>query len=215
MAHIFVIEDDEVICTELRAILAREGYATTHCTDFVHATQQVQAAHPNLVLLDLTLPRTDGQLLCREIRALSSVPIIVLTSRTDEADEVISLTLGADDFVAKPYRARVLLARIAALLARSLGAEVGAAPLEYAGVVLDRARSEVSCGSHHIELTKNELKILAILMLYAGTIVMREDLMRELWESDAFVDDNILTVNINRLRTTLAKIGVHDYLVTH
>lgn len=90
MAHIFVIEDDEVICTELRAILARKGYATTRCTDFVHATQQVQAAHPNLVLLDLTLPRTDGQLLCREIRALSSVPIIVLTSRTDEADEVIS-----------------------------------------------------------------------------------------------------------------------------
>lgn len=125
------------------------------------------------------------------------------------------LTLRADDFVAKPYRARVLLARIAALLAWSLGAEVGAAPLEYAGVVLDRARLEVSCKSHHIELTKNELKILAILMLYTGTIMMREDLMRELWESDAFVDDNILTVNINRLRTTLAKIGVHDYLVTH
>ena len=166
------------------------------------------------MLLDLTLPGTDGQLVCRELRGASSVPIIVLTSRTTEADEVVAMTLGADDFVPKPYSPRVLLARIAALLRRS-GGSAARSVLEHNGVTLDLSRSLASSASGSVELTKNEVRILALLMRRAGTIVSREDLMRELWDSEAFVDDNTLTVNVNRLRGALAKMGVEGFLVTH
>ena len=209
MPRIYVIEDDEAIRRELGELLARNGYEVACCDDFSRAASLALAAVP-----DLTLPATDGQLVCREIRATSQVPIIVLTSRTTEADEVVAMTLGADDFVAKPYSSQVLLAHVAALLRRA-GNAVAAQTLEHGGVTLDLARSTASYGGKTIELTKNELRILALLMRRAGTIVSREDLMRELWASDAFVDDNTLTVNVNRLRATLAKIGVRDYLVTH
>lgn len=214
MPRIYVIEDDEAIRRELGELLARNGYEVACCDDFSRAASLALAAVPDLVLLDLTLPATDGQLVCREIRATSQVPIIVLTSRTTEADEVVAMTLGADDFVAKPYSSQVLLAHVAALLRRA-GSAVAAQALEHGGVTLDLARSTASYGGKTIELTKNELRILALLMRRAGTIVSREDLMRELWASDAFVDDNTLTVNVNRLRGTLAKIGVRDHLVTH
>ena len=214
MPRIYVIEDDEAIRRELAELLGRAGYEVVCCTDFARASACALAATPDLVLLDLTLPGTDGQLVCREIRAASSVPIAVLTSRTTEADEVVAMTLGADDFVPKPYSAQVLLAHVAALLRRAGGSAAGQV-LERGGVTLDLARSQASAGAESVELTKNELRVLALLMRRAGTIVSREDLMRELWASDAFVDDNTLTVNVNRLRATLAKLGVRDWLVTH
>ena len=214
MPKIYVIEDDEAIRGELLRLLEREGYETGACEDFSRASELALAAGPDLVLLDLTLPGTDGQLVCRELRGASSVPIIVLTSRTTEADEVVAMTLGADDFVPKPYSPRVLLARIAALLRRS-GGSAARSVLEHNGVTLDLSRSLASSASGSVELTKNEVRILALLMRRAGTIVSREDLMRELWDSEAFVDDNTLTVNVNRLRGALAKIGVERFLVTH
>ncbi len=214
MPKIYVIEDDEAIRGELLRLLEREGYETGACEDFSRAPELALAAGPDLVLLDLTLPGTDGQLVCRELRGASSVPIIVLTSRTTEADEVVAMTLGADDFVPKPYSPRVLLARIAALLRRS-GGSAARSVLEHNGVALDLSRSLASSASGSVELTKNEVRILALLMRRAGTIVSREDLMRELWDSEAFVDDNTLTVNVNRLRGALAKIGVERFLVTH
>lgn len=214
MPKIYVIEDDEAIRVELLRLLEREGYETGACEDFSRASELALAAGPDLVLLDLTLPGTDGQLVCRELRGASSVPIIVLTSRTTEADEVVAMTLGADDFVPKPYSPRVLLARIAALLRRSGGSEARSV-LEHNGVTLDLSRSLASSASGSVELTKNEVRILALLMRRAGTIVSREDLMRELWDSEAFVDDNTLTVNVNRLRGALAKMGVEGFLVTH
>lgn len=214
MPKIYVIEDDEPIRAELIRLLEREGYQTGACEDFPRAAELALAAAPDLVLLDLTLPGTDGQLVCRELRASSDVPIIVLTSRTTEADEVVAMTLGADDFVPKPYSPRVLLAHISALLRRAGG---GAARLvlEHGGISLDLSRSTASAAEGSVELTKNEVRILALLMRRAPAIVSREDLMRELWDSEAFVDDNTLTVNINRLRSKLARIGVKDYLVTH
>ena len=212
--RIYVIEDDEAIRRELAELLGRNGYEAVSCDDFPRAAACALEAAPDLVLLDLTLPGTDGQLVCRELRVSSDVPIIVLTSRTTEADEVVAMTLGADDFVPKPYSSQVLLAHIQALLRRS-GAQGPAEGLTHAGVTLDLARSEASFGGTSIELTKNELRILALLMRRAGAIVSREDLMRELWASDAFVDDNTLTVNVNRLRATLAKLGVKGFLVTH
>ena len=225
---IAIVEDDVAIRTELAHVLACNGFATHSCERFERVVEDVIAVDPSLVLLDLTLPGTDGQLICRELRERSRVPIIVLTSRVTELDEVMCMTLGADDFIPKPYSSRVLIAHIQALLRRSGDAPVGAGVLRHKGLELDPARS-VACAQDgagaasatgsavpaEVELTKNELRILSLLMRRAGTIVSREELMRDLWDSDAFVDDNTLTVNINRLRATLEKIGVTGYLITH
>ena len=141
----------------------------------------------------------------------------MLTSRVTEVDEVMSMTMGADDFVSKPYSARVLVARVQALLRRTQGSQDAGRALEHNGVALDLSRSTATAveTGRSIELTKNEMRILSLLIGKAGTIVSREAIMRDLWDSDAFVDDNTLTVNINRLRATLEKIGVTGYLTTH
>ena len=186
MPLIYVVEDDAAIRGELIEVLERNGFDTVATTDFAQVTEDIVAAHPDLVLLDLTLPGTDGQFVCRELRAASDVPIIVLTSRVTEIDEVMSMTMGADDFIPKPYSARVLVARIQALLRRAAGPDPKSG-LEHKGLTLDLSRS----------------------------VAVAAGLMRELWDSDAFVDDNTLTVNINRLRATLEKIGVTGYLTTH
>lgn len=214
MSLIYVIEDDDAIRGELVEVLERNGFRTVAAADFSRVVEDIAAAHPDLVLLDLTLPGTDGQFVCRELRAVSDVPVIVLTSRTTEIDEVMSMTMGADDFIPKPYSARVLVARIQALLRRTSGSE-DKSELEHNGLTLDLLRSVARSAGGQVELTKNEMRILALLMRRAGTIVSREALMRELWDSEAFVDDNTLTVNINRLRATLEKIGITGYLVTH
>ena len=214
MPLIYVVEDDAAIRGELVHALGRNGFEAAWCETFDHVVEDVQERHPDLVLLDLTLPGTDGQFLCRELRAASEVPIIVLTSRVTEIDEVMSMTMGADDFIPKPYSTRVLVARIQALLRRAAGGAERTV-LEHKGVTLDVSRSIAQAAGGQIELTKNEMRILSLLMAHAGTIVSREEIMRDLWDSDAFVDDNTLTVNINRLRATLAKIGVSDYLTTH
>lgn len=211
MALIYVVEDDEPIRRELVDILARAGFEIEACESFEHVSRDILAAAPDLVLLDLTLPVKDGQHICHEVRRESEVPIIVLTSRTTEIDEVMAMTLGADDFVPKPYSARVnaLLRRTAAAGERST--------LVHKGLELDLARSMVinmQTGTS-TELTKNELRILSLLLGRAGKIVSRSAIMQDLWDSDAFVDDNTLTVNINRLRTTLEKIGIKGYLTTH
>ena len=216
MALVYVIEDDSAIRGELEELLRREGYEVECATEFGDGTAAgALAASPDIVLLDLTLPRTDGQFVCRELRQASDVPIVVLTSRTTEVDEVMSMSLGADDFVAKPYSPRVLLARMTALLRRAQGSDEARSTLERGGVTLDLARSRAAHGGREVELTKNEMRILALLIRRGETIVSREALMRELWESDAFVDDNTLTVNVARLRQALEKIGVVDWLVTH
>ena len=214
MALIYVVEDDASIRVELLQVLERIGYETRWCERFDTVVDEVLAASPDLVLLDLTLPDTDGQFICRELRAVSSVPIMVLTSRVTEIDEVMSMNMGADDFVPKPYSARVLVARIEALLRRVAGSSETQL-LRHNGVEIDPARSLAYANGRQVELTKNEMRILTLLVSKAGTIVSRETLMRDLWDSDAFVDDNTLTVNINRLRGTLEKIGVKGYLTTH
>lgn len=217
MARIFVVEDDAPIRNEVIEVLERQGYEASYCLTFDHVVEDILAARPDLVLLDLTLPGTDGQLICRELRQQSDIPVIVLTSRVTEVDEVMSMTMGADDFVSKPYSARVLVARVQALLRRTQGSQEAGRALEHNGVALDLSRSTATAveTGRSIELTKNEMRILSLLIGKAGTIVSREAIMRDLWDSDAFVDDNTLTVNINRLRATLEKIGVTGYLTTH
>lgn len=214
MPLIYVVEDDTAIRNELIEALERQGFEVAYCLVFDRVVEDILRANPDLVLLDLTLPGTDGQFVCRELRQQSEVPIIVLTSRTTEIDEVMSMTMGADDFIPKPYSARVLMARIQALLRRAQAAP-DRGVLSHNGVEVDLARSVASAQGASVELTKNELRILTLLINHAGGIVSREAIMRDLWDSDAFVDDNTLTVNINRLRAALKKIGVTDYLRTH
>ena len=214
MALIYVVEDDAAIRGELMQVLERNGFETACCTSFDHVVDDIVAAKPALVLLDLTLPGTDGQFICHELREVSRVPVIVLTSRTTEVDEVMSMTMGADDFIPKPYSARVLVAHIQALLRRARGGD-DQNVLEHNGLTVDISRSVAQANGAQVELTKNELRILTLLIRHAGSIVSRQAIMRDLWDSDAFVDDNTLTVNINRLRATLEKIGVSGYLVTH
>ena len=191
--HIYVIEDDESVREQLALLLQRAGYEATCAERFDRLVDDVLAASPDLVLLDLGLPGTDGQMVCRELRRVSQVPIIVVTSRVTDLDEVMSMSLGADDFVAKPYNPSVLLAHIEACLRRAKGAGAHLSNvLECAGVSLDLARCTASYEGKSVELTKNETR-----------------------NSDAFIDDNTLTVNMNRLRKTLASIGVEGFLRTH
>ena len=157
----------------------------------------------------------DGGYVCREVRAASTVPIIAVTSRDTDMDELITLSAGADDFVTKPYNEQVLLAHVASVLKRSYGDGAAAsARLSHRGVTLDTARCEVSYQGRSVELTKNELRILGLLMRSPGAVVSRQRIQEELWASDDFVDDNTLTVNVSHLRQTLAGIGVEGFIGT-
>ncbi len=211
MAKLVLVEDDAVLRRELKLLLETYGYACAAPACFTEMPEAILRESPDLVLLDLTLPGKDGYSICRELRLKSSVPVIVLTSRDTEADELLSMNFGADDFIAKPFNRQILLAHIAVILRRSgLQARV----MTRRGVSFDPERASVSYEGREIELTKNEGKILALLFRSAGRTVSREELMNELWQSDEFVDDNTLTVNMNRLRRRLEEIGVVDFLVT-
>lgn len=213
MSTIYVIEDDASLREGLVRILELQGYRTVECGDFPAAASEVERTSPDLVLLDLSLPGTDGHALCRQIRATNGVPIIVLTSSSSEFDEITSLRLGADDYLTKPYSPMVLLAHVERALSRN---STEAPVLSWKGLSLDLARSCAHCSGESVELSRNESLILAQLLRAKGGIVSRQDLMFALWQSDQFVDDNTLTVNANRLRTSLSRLGLpRDVLKTH
>ena len=214
MTKILVVEDDHQIQQELVLMLQRNGFEAQALTSFESVPQQIIAAHPDLVLLDLNLPGIDGQQICREVRQLSNVPIIVVTSRNTDLDELMVLSLGADDFIAKPYNTQILLMHITSVLRRANSEVTTGTKLSHAGVTLDSSSCKVSANQKSVELTKNELRILSLLMQNAGTVVSRQRIQEELWQSDEFVDDNTLTVNISHLRNTLASIGVEDFVMT-
>ena len=214
MTKILVVEDDHQIQQELVLLLQRNGFEARALTSFEYVPQQIIAAHPDLVLLDLNLPGIDGQQICREVRQLSNVPIIVVTSRNTDLDELMVLSLGADDFIAKPYNTQILLMHITSVLRRANSDVTTGTKLSHAGVTLDSSSCKVSANQKSVELTKNELRILSLLMQNAGTVVSRQRIQEELWQSDEFVDDNTLTVNISHLRNTLASIGVEDFVMT-
>ena len=214
MTKILVVEDDHQIQQELVLLLQRNGFEAQALTSFESVPQQIIAAHPDLVLLDLNLPGIDGQQICREVRQLSNVPIIVVTSRNTDLDELMVLSLGADDFIAKPYNTQILLMHITSVLRRANSDVTTGTKLSHAGVTLDSSSCKVSANQKSVELTKNELRILSLLMQNAGTVVSRQRIQEELWQSDEFVDDNTLTVNISHLRNTLASIGVEDFVIT-
>lgn len=214
MTSIFVVEDDTVLRDELVRLLDLQGYAVRTATSFDRVVADILETNPDCVILDLKLPGEGGHAICRDVRQASTVPVIMLTSSDNEFDEVMSMNLGADDYVTKPYNPAVLLARVQSVLRRARGAEP-TTKLTHKGVTLDVARGQVEYDDSSVELTRNELKILHMLMENHDVIVARQELMMELWQSDAFIDDNTLTVNINRLRKSLNSIGVpDDFLVT-
>jgi len=213
LATIFIIEDDVKIRNELTKLLEKYGYECESSDDFSHMSEVVLRRNPQLVLLDINLPVYDGYYICREIRRESQIPIIIVTSRDNEVDELMSMNLGADDFITKPYNTQILLARISSVLKRVYHSEP-VNIISHRGLELDVSRSMAHFEGSEVELSKNELRILRLLMCNKDRIISRDEIMNDLWQSEEFVDDNTLTVNINRLRKKLDGIGVHDYLVT-
>ena len=210
---IFVVEDETEICKELSVLLQKYGYAYESSTDFAHMTDHILKAEADLVLLDINLPYQDGYTICREIRKQSDIPIIVLTSRNTDFDELMSLNIGADDFISKPYNAQVLIARIQKILKRTYEAQVNSV-LIHKGLTINLLKATASYGDKEVELTKNELGILRLLVVNKGNVIPRDAIIDELWQSDEFIDENTLNVNIVRLRKKLSEIGAPDYLET-
>jgi DNA-binding response OmpR family regulator len=211
--RILIIEDDPVIRKELSMILERYGYEAIVTEEFSDVIEFALSENPHLILLDLNLPYYDGFHICREIRRRSKVPIIVVTSKDSEMDELMSLNLGADYFVTKPYSVPVLMAKITAVLSRAYDADASSLR-RYGELTLDAGKNIISCGNEQTELTKNELRVMELLMAREGNVVSRDEIMNALWQTNEFVDDNTLTVNINRLRKKLDVIGAGDAIKT-
>ena len=213
MPKIMIIEDDPAIREELTLLLENEGYTTLVIKRFTDIPAQAAQEHPNLILLDIGLPGKDGFFLCAALRKAVPAPVIFVTSRDAGADEVRALSLGGDDYITKPYSVPVLLARIKAVLRRSGGPEQ-ADLLEAGELRLSLTKGAVSSGGKAVELSRNELQILACLMVRTGQIVSRADLIDALWDNQIYIDDNTLSVNMTRLRGKLAEIGLPDAIKT-
>lgn len=210
---IIIVEDAKKIREELSTFLECYGFEVYAPDQFEHIVEDILGAKGHLILLDVNLPIYDGFYVCREVRAKSDIPIIVVTSRNSEMDELMSMNIGADDFVTKPYNTEILLAHINSLLKRTyqLGQKE---ELTVGNVSLNLGNWEVQCGEECTALTKNEALILKTLMEQDGAVVSRDELMDKLWQTDAFVDDNTLTVNVTRIRKKLEEIGAGDYIKT-
>lgn len=213
MKKILIIEDDATLREELRLLLENGGYAPCVTTDFENAADEAAQLRPDLVLLDILLPDANGQSILRDIRSGSDVPVIMLTSRSTDADEIISRSSGADDYVTKPYNPALLLLRIETVLRRT-GGRGSEEELTYRGMRLNLLRSSVTYKGAETVLSRNEMNILHCLLKKRGTIVSRDELMDYLWDRSDFVDDNTLTVNINRLRKRLEGLGFPDVIET-
>ena len=210
---IMIIEDDPVIQGELQTLLNGNGYATIGIKDFSAVIEQIQDEKPHLILLDIKLPGENGFALCSKIRTFSEVPIIFVTSCNTDMDELNSIMLGGDAFITKPYNTAILLAKIASLLKKAYPAQQRE-QIVYGDAVLHLESSSLGYNGQSIELTKNELKILYYLFKNGGKICSRGDIIEYLWDNQLYVDDNALSVNINRIREKLASIGLTDFIKT-
>lgn len=211
MKKIFIVEDDKSICMELVEILENEGYAVSYLTDFEHSKEKILAARADLILMDINIPGINGRNLLKEIRKESDIPVIMVTSRTSEMDEVLSMSYGADDFITKPYNPTILLLRIAAVLKRMEGSQNAAS---YRGAEVNFSKGTIRLGEKEQVLTKNEMIIFQRLLSSKDKIVSRDEIMTDLWDNEEYVNDNALTVNISRLRTKLAELGLPDAIET-
>lgn len=211
MSKIFIVEDDQSIRTELIELLNNAGYETGFLTDFTDSKQQILNAKADLILLDINIPGLNGELLLSEIRKEIDTPVIMVTSRTSEIDEVISMSYGADDYITKPYNPTILLLRISAILKRYAKSSI---TQTYKDIQVNIAKGSLSSDNQEIILTKNEMIIFQLLLDKHNEIVTRDELMTALWDNEEFVNDNALTVNISRLRGKLAELGCEDAIET-
>ena len=212
MNKILIVEDDEKLRKELEIFLNKNGYEARGLEKFDNVINDIINEKANLILLDINLPFIDGEYICKEVRKISDVPIIMVTSRNNEIDELISLNYGADQYVTKPYNIQILLAKIAGLLKRN--SSNNQEKIDCGKFVLNISQSIIESQNKKIELTKNEFKILYYLAIHKGQIIARDEIMDYLWESESFIDDNTLTVNMKRLRNKLEELNLQDIIET-
>lgn len=210
--NIYIVEDDKQVRDELICLLKRNHYHCTAMDDFENALEQLCKSNADLILLDITLPYLDGVCLLRAFRQQKDTPVIMLTSKNTEMDEVLCMSYGADDFIAKPYHPSILLLHMEAIFKR-LDNQADSV-IEFGGIRLDMARSSMEIDKAIVELSKNELKILSYLIQNQGRIVSRDELMEYLWDTEEFIDDNTLNVNLSRVRKKLEEHGVCDFIKT-
>lgn len=213
MKRILIVEDDNSVIEELQQLLETAGYSVVTLKDFHHAYEEILnlISSIDLILLDINIPYMNGELLLQRLRTKSNVPVIMVTSRNNEADEVLSISYGADDYITKPYNPTILLLRINSIFKRM---EQHVEIFNYKDLNINLQKGSIKKGEKEIILTKNENIIFSYLLNHQNKIVTRDELMTDLWNNDEFINDNALTVNISRLRTKLREIGEEDMIET-
>ena len=213
---IFIIEDDQALSNEIKLALSKWGYSVGQVNDFENITNEVLDSNPKLILMDINLPSYDGFYWCSQIRNFMKVPIIFISSRDNDMDIIMSINMGGDDYITKPFSPQVLVAKIQAILRRtySYNNDLKSDVIKFKDITLNIVESKLYFKGENVDLTKNELKIMNILMLNQEKIVSREEIIEELWDTDEFISENTLTVNVNRLRKKLNSIGLEDVIET-
>lgn len=214
MYRLYIVEDDIGIAAAVESLAVSWGLEVLVCQDFRNVTAEFEAFAPHIVLMDIRLPFYNGYHWCEELRKTSKVPIIFISSASDNLNIVMAMNMGADDFIAKPFDGSVLMAKVQALLRRSYDFAAAAPILSHRGALLNTGEQTLSVNGQKIELSRNEYRILFCLLENRGKVVSREKLMERLWETDSFVDENTLTVNVNRLRKKLDAAGLPNFIVT-
>lgn len=213
MYRILIVEDDDKIASILQSYMERYGYSPQRATDFRDIKQQFMTHKPDLVLLDINLPHYDGFYWCRQIRTVSNVPIIFLSARVGEMDQVMAIENGGDDYITKPFHLDVVIAKVKSVLRRTYGEYAGANPMprdtmNVAGLILDTSKNTMEWNGVKMDLSRNEFLLMNCLARHADRIVTRETLLEALWDDIDFVDDNTLTVNVTRVRKKLEELGI-------
>lgn len=211
MKKILIVEDEAVIRNELKKLLENAGYEVALIISFYNTKEHILKSKADLILLDINLPNVNGEMLLKEIRKQSNVPIIMVTSRVGEIDEVLSISYGADDYITKPYNPTILLLRIQNIFKRM---EISKDDMKYDGIIVNPSKGILEYNNETLQLTKNEMIIFTYLLSNRGKIVTRDDLMTDLWNNSEFINDNALTVNISRLRRKLHEFGFEDKIET-
>ena len=213
---IFIIEDDQSLSNEIKLALSKWGYSVGQVNDFENITNEVLDSNPKLILMDINLPSYDGFYWCSQIRNFMKVPIIFISSRDNDMDIIMSINMGGDDYITKPFSPQVLVAKIQAILRRtySYSNDLKSDVIKFKDITLNIVEGKLYFKGENVDLTKNELKIMNILMSNQEKIVSREEIIEELWDTDEFISENTLTVNVNRLRKKLKSIGLEDVIGT-
>ena len=213
---IFIIEDDQSLSNEIKLALSKWGYSVGQVNDFENITNEVLDSNPKLILMDINLPSYDGFYWCSQIRNFMKVPIIFISSRDNDMDIIMSINMGGDDYITKPFSPQVLVAKIQAILRRtySYNNDLKSDVIKFKDITLNIVEGKLYFKGENVDLTKNELKIINMLMSNQEKIVSREEIIEELWDTDEFISENTLTVNVNRLRKKLNSIGLEDVIET-